>query len=134
MEAKEDKILDQFTNTMVKSAGLEKPSLDFTAQIMEQVGALEASKAIVYEPLISKRAWFVIALAVCGTVGYVFFTGSEFAMLDTAINDYINQATTWELPKLNFQFDVSNVMVYSFLIMAGFVVIEIPLLRRMMKF
>lgn len=134
METKEDNLLNTFTDKMVKSAGLEKPTLDFTAQIMQKVEALEQSKTIVYEPLISKRVWWGIAVAIVGVLGYVLFSGSESAVFSDSLSEITSQAPSWELPRLDFEFDVSNLMVYSFLILAGFVMIEIPLLRRMMKF
>ncbi|RMB64029.1 hypothetical protein EAX61_01215 [Dokdonia sinensis] len=134
METKKNKLLNTFTDKMIKSAGLEEPATDFTAQIMQKVEALEASKTIVYEPLISKRVWWGIAVVIVSVLGYVMFTGKESTMFSNAVAEVTSQAPSWELPRLDFEFDVSNVMVYSFLILAGFVVVEIPLLRRMMKF
>ena len=54
--------LDKLAKKVVKYYKLESPSLDFTANVMQQVEASQISHITVYKPLISKRAWFVIAL------------------------------------------------------------------------
>ena len=58
--------LDKLAKKVIKSSKLESPSLDFTANVMQEIEASQVSHITVYKPLISKRAWFVIAILIIG--------------------------------------------------------------------
>jgi hypothetical protein len=57
---------------LLKRNGVEKPSLNFTDDVMTQV-VLEASSA--YQPIISKKAWGRISVAIVLFVLVLAFTG-----------------------------------------------------------
>ena len=69
--------LDKLAKKVVKSSKLESPSLDFTAKVMQQVEASNISYITVYKPLISKRAWYVIATLIIGGISYAIFGGTQ---------------------------------------------------------
>lgn len=73
--------LDKLAKKVVKSSKLESPSLDFTANVMQQVEASQISHITVYKPLISKRAWYVIAVLVIGGLLYSIFGGLQSTAL-----------------------------------------------------
>ena len=73
--------LDKLAKKVVKSSKLESPSMDFTANVMQQVEASQISHITVYKPLISKRAWFVIALLIIGGLSYSIFGGLQSTSL-----------------------------------------------------
>lgn len=73
--------LDKLAKKVVKSSTLESPSLDFTANVMQQVEASQVSHITVYKPLISKRAWFVIAILIIGGLSYSIFGGVQDSTL-----------------------------------------------------
>ena len=53
---------------LVKEAGEEKPSVDFLQNVMGEIKATSVSKSMVYQPLISKKAWVVISLMIIGVL------------------------------------------------------------------
>ena len=67
--------LDKLAKKAVKLSAIESPSLDFTTNVMEQIEATQTSHITVYKPLISKRAWFIIAVLAIGGFGYAIFGG-----------------------------------------------------------
>ena len=70
--------LDKLAKKVMGSSSLEKPSLDFTANIMAKVEDLAISPLTVYKPLISKRSWLLISILVIGGLSYgVFGSGLE---------------------------------------------------------
>ena len=82
--------LDAFTKKYVKEIPLESPSVNFTAKLMDSINQLETVKsAVVYKPLISKKTWFVVVLAVVAIV-FIPFNSSEEGM--------------FTLPEMNFSF------------------------------
>ena len=71
MEQNKDKQLDDFVQKVVKTAGLETPSDQFTQSIMSKIKAQSAVTH--YKPLISKRSWLVLCSIVIFLLAYVFF-------------------------------------------------------------
>ncbi len=69
--------LDKLAKKVMQSTSLEKPSLDFTANIMAKVEGITTSDITAYKPLISKRSWFVIAILVIGSLSYGMLGGLE---------------------------------------------------------
>ncbi|WP_405205642.1 hypothetical protein [Aquimarina sp. LLG6339-5] len=55
---------------LVKEAGVENPSVDFLQNVMHNVSVENTSsnKPLVYQPLISRKAWVVIGLIVIGVL------------------------------------------------------------------
>lgn len=79
-----------FAKKYVKEIPKETPSVDFTAKLMKTITQLESVKSkIVYKPLISKKAWFVVVLVLV-TVLFIPFSSSK--------------QETFTLPKLNLSF------------------------------
>lgn len=74
MEKHVDKSLEAIAQKMMKETRLEKPSLDFTNSIMQQIAVLETKKPFVYKPLISKKAWALIGLVL---IGFMYVINSE---------------------------------------------------------
>ncbi len=73
--------LDKLAKKVVKSSKLESPSLDFTANVMQQIEASQISHITVYKPLISKRAWLVIAILIISGLTYTIFGGLQSSPL-----------------------------------------------------
>ena len=63
--------LDVLAKKMMHSSKREKPSMDFTANVMKNIEHAVIGETIVYKPLISKRAWFIIIAIVVGVAAYV---------------------------------------------------------------
>jgi hypothetical protein len=92
--------MDAFAKKYVKEIPSETPSLDFTANLMKSIAQLEAVKSnIVYKPLISKKGWFVVVLAIVAVL-LIPFSSSK--------------GEVFTLPKLDFSF--LNILDFSDLI------------------
>lgn len=60
---KTNKDIETFTKYIMNEAGIEKPSADFVNSVMDKISIV--NKPVlqnVYEPLISKLGWFLIAV------------------------------------------------------------------------
>lgn len=79
-----------FAKKYVKEIPKETPSVDFTVNLMKSITQIETvRKTIVYKPLISKKGWFVVVLAIISVFLIPFNSSKE---------------QTFTLPKLNFSF------------------------------
>ncbi|MDG1039938.1 MAG: hypothetical protein P8H13_04035 [Polaribacter sp.] len=84
------KEIDAFAKKYVKEIKSETPSLDFTSNLMNSIQQLEMVKsAIVYKPLISKKAWLFIFVAIIAVI-FIPFHSSEKGL--------------FSLPEVNFSF------------------------------
>jgi len=115
--------IDKMTESLVKEAGLQKPSLDFSNAIMKQIVAENKPKAV-YTPLISKAVWsfFFLFAVLCG-LGLLLFPiswNTSMAALDFKkfIPDISIAAVT-----------LSPTTVYAFVFLSLFLV-QIPFLKK----
>jgi hypothetical protein len=96
-----------FSKKYVKEIKIERPSLDFTSNLMKKIGELETiKKAITYKPLISKKAWFIVFAAIIAVVLIPFKSTNESLFTLPEINFSF-------LEKLNFSGLLENVNVSS---------------------
>lgn len=56
--------LDAFAKKHIQEMEVERPSANFTSSIMKSILSESTFKKITYEPLISKKVWFLILAAV----------------------------------------------------------------------
>ena len=124
METNSDKKFDAFLKKAVKETGLDSPSENFTAILLSKI-----DEQTVYSPLISKSIWGVLAICVLSIFTFIVLTGqssevSWFYSLNwegLAAIDLLNKFPT---------FDVSNTVVYGFVILAFFIGIQVVLLKH----
>ena len=118
------KNLEKVTTEWMQEAGLEKPSANFTNQVMDAI-QLRAQASKTYQPLISKRGWSLIAalflmslLAIyilpMGEVEYL--RGLDFSKVPTMENPFKNV-------------QVSRTMLYGIGFL-GLFLVQIPFLKR----
>ena len=120
---KQDKLLCD----LLQESSLEKPSLDFSKSVMEKIQAKRATT--VYEPLISKKAWGLIALTFLITsVGLYFYPESNWIDLDRGfLVEKLSGITTF-LPNV----EISKTTLYAVVFLALFF-IQIPFLKRFIE-
>lgn len=80
MEDHTEQHFDKLAKKVMQSSLLESPSLDFTNNVMAEVKANVASDITVYEPLISKRTWFILSVLFTGGLIYSLL-GTDFESL-----------------------------------------------------
>ena len=73
MEENRDKELDAFIKKIVNEVGLEKPSVNFTDAVLSKVQVAVLKGSTGYTPLISKSAWFIMAVSTVAVIVYMIF-------------------------------------------------------------
>ena len=133
MEENRDKQLDDFVKKVVKKAGLEAPSDDFTQSIMSKIVAQNEKRMVTrYKPLISKTSWLVLAGIAFFLLGYVIFGNSDLTVSwmpsinEVAIDNigFMNTLANLQLP---------NTLVYSLTGLTLFIYVQIFYLKKHME-
>ncbi len=81
---------------LIKEAGVEIPSPNFVQNVMRQVEVSESRQPIVYQSLISKKAWWIIGLIVLPLLLWLGFTAfseanvSIFSRFDFSSLRFVN--------------------------------------------
>jgi len=129
MEDKETKYLDDLSRKVITKTTIESPSFNFTDSVMSKVNALHESRATVYKPLISKRAWVLIGFGVVALVLYILFFGTK---IETS--NWIQSIDFSVLSNINMNilpsFSISKTVTYAFLFFGLMFCIQIPLLKN----
>jgi len=130
MKNKEKDLLDSFTKKMVKDLPIEKPSNIFSKKVMNVISNLETVKStFVYEPLISKRTWFLIISSLIVSMVLLLKTKP------IKMPNFISKIDTSGI-SIPFSFDVSlsftasNITLYGFLFLAIMAFIQFNYIRN----
>ena len=121
--------LDKLAKKVIGSSSLEKPSLDFTTNIMAKVEDLSKSHITVYKPLISKRSWLLISILVIGSLSYgIFGSGLEglgwFDTIDFSIIS--NNKVTEAISGITF----SKTLMYAVGLCGLLFFVQIPMMKH----
>lgn len=108
MKENVDKQIENLVEKVMKQSTLEKPSFDFTANVMSQVESSSHSMVTTYQPLISKRMWMLIVTGFVAFVAYIVVVNKPeasdwFANLDFSIvnNDKVSDMFSgFKAPKI----------------------------------
>lgn len=116
--------MDRLTKKYVKDAGVHKPSGDFLSNIMTAIEE-KKSHANVYQPLISKRAWWIIGVVALASFVILF-------LYPTSSISYLNEIDltkniAFENPFQDIKFSKTLVYGIGFL---GLFLLQIPVLKR----
>ena len=124
-----NKHIDSLVEKVVKESSLETPSLDFTSNIMSQIEAVQQNEITVYEPLISKRAWFIIGALILGGLTYLMLGNNLQA---TGWFDSINYSviTNNRFTEMISSVTFSRTLMYAITFFAVVFFIQIPLLKN----
>lgn len=116
---------------LVNEAGLESPSSDFLQSVMDQIEEQSiVSKSIGYEPLITKRAWAVIAFVVVTIVVSLFFDSSSdnwisfISLTDFSINAAISSGSSFQL---------YNTSMYGLVFLGALFAVQVLFLNEKIK-
>ncbi|MDN3724807.1 hypothetical protein QRD02_10465 [Aequorivita sp. SDUM287046] len=128
MKEHETKELEQLIAKAMQKSTLEKPSLQFTDNVMAALIASHRTSAIVYRPLIPKYIWVAIGVGIFGITAYLWFLLQPAPLnlpalsLDFMENNPISKEVS--------AFTVSKITVYAFLLLALMLCVQIPMLKR----
>ena len=134
MKVNTDKHLEKLVDKMMKETSLEPPSFNFTDRVMDQVLTLASSKAMVYEPLISKKGWALILLSVMAITCYIvlgaktessdFMDNIDFSVLSN--NKISNMLSNLKVPDVS----VPKTFGYALMFLGVMLCVEIPFLKH----
>ena len=129
MSDKQTDKLDSFTSKMVKESPVEKPSIDFSKNVMDAIYELEAEKVVTqYEPLISKKVWTLVGMVTVLISVWLFKNTtmkSSGLMPEIDLSSYTDRIS-FEIPNFN----VSNVTLYAFVFLAVMVFLQIGYIKN----
>ncbi|MBG6132434.1 preprotein translocase subunit SecG [Aquimarina sp. EL_43] len=113
---------------LVKEAGLETPSVNFLKNVMDQVELSAIEVSPVYKPLISKKVWFVVGVAVAVLLCTIpFLSESKESILSTIDFSFFNKIS-FKNPFSEFTFHKTT--IYGILFLALLFLIQITILKR----
>lgn len=72
MENSEDQNIEKLIERILMNSEIESPSADFTRHVMSSVYASQKSRKIIYQPIFSKRTWFIIFTGIIAIFIYSF--------------------------------------------------------------
>lgn len=127
MKNKVEENLDQLAKKVIKEASLEQPSFDFTAQLMDKIVVEQTQKAIVYKPLISKKAWIIIAIFAIAFICFllnVSFSSEWLSILR------VSDKFSFNLNTIFSKFTMSNVMTYAVGLLSIMLIIQTVVLKN----
>ncbi len=128
----ENKELDTFIKKMVKEAGLESPSANFTHKVLGKIQrGTQQSHVTIYQPLISRTTWILLALVILSLFGYlVLVTENESATWFSILNvDFLSK---YNIFALLANTSISETLIYSTIGLSIIVYIQLFLLKRYM--
>ena len=124
MKEHTNKPIEKLVDKVMKSSTLETPSFDFTAKVMSQVIADSKSGVTVYKPLISKTAWVVLLVVAAGLIAVSVYSG------DASSLGLLDKLDLSKVPNLFSGIKISQTAMYSLLMFAIMLCIQVPLLKH----
>jgi len=121
--------LDVLTKKMVKEIPQEKPSINFSKNVMDTVFAIELAKELKKsKPLIAKKTWFLLGMIIVAATIFLYMNAtSNTSLLATIdISTYTN-AIYFDMP---MGFSVSNATIYGFVFFALMIGIQIKYIKN----
>jgi hypothetical protein len=119
--------IDAFAKKYVKEIPTESPSVDFTANLMHTISKLKMEKPTVYKPLISKKGWFLVFVAVIAVILVPFKSTEEglFTLpeMDLSFFEKLNFSGLFE------SVQVSNTTMYVAILFSVLVFVQIFYLK-----
>ncbi|GGK59317.1 MULTISPECIES: hypothetical protein [Flavobacteriaceae] len=129
---KQDKNIDDFSKYLLKDVGLEKPSSNFVAKVINTIN-IENSKVsnVVYKPIISKIGWFFIAISFIGLMIVLYFSNTEsiiqFSVIDLSFFDKLMAINIFENIKL------SKIFSFSFMLFSLLVLVQLHFIKKILQ-
>lgn len=126
MKAKEDKLLAELVDNIMKDAILESPSSDFTTMVMSSVEITKTNEVFVYKPLIPRSVFILFFGCFVTSIIYLLMDGKPQtnSWFNNAIFNsvYNNQITSL--------FNFSKTTIYSVVLAIIMLFIQISYLKK----
>lgn len=123
-----DKQLDELSKKVLLKTKVEQPSFDFTNNVMSKIESFSASGITTYEPLISKRSWILMGIALMSICGFAFF--GTFDAKDSWLDALgLDRFLEFSIPNPLSNLEFSNTVFYALLLFSIMLCIQIPILK-----
>lgn len=131
--------IDALVKKYIQELPNEKPSIDFTRAVMDQVTELPLAYSVAsqYEPLISKRMWTLIVSTVILVLGYLFFSNGALDFSGLA-SVFVEGFEGVDFPSLSMEFSLfdwslSTTGLYACMFLTGMFMIQIGLMKGLFE-
>ena len=120
-----DKDIERLIGKVMKEHVLQEPSFDFTSKVMARVAV--QTKAVRYQPLISRTGWVMIFGSILASCIYIFSgTAAQPVQYDLDVSILYNNKVSEAVAGIHF----SEATMYAAMVLALLVLIQIPLLKK----
>ncbi|WP_047419790.1 hypothetical protein [Cellulophaga sp. Hel_I_12] len=129
MEENKISEFDIFLTKIVKEAGVEAPSKNFTNAIIAKIGLKEEAKVKLYKPLISSFGWIFLSTSLfLGILATMFYNqGKTDATWVTGIFDGIFNSS---LITSTINIKISDITSYAILGLVFFVYVQVFIVKK----
>lgn len=112
MKNNDDKNIEKLVNKMMSESVLESPSINFTSTVMSEVLSVEKSKALVYKPVISRKAWLIIFASIIALFSFLLLnTKSEASAINFDLSIFRFDKIFTSLPAFHISSMTTNVLL-----------------------
>ena len=126
---------DEITRNLIKKAGIQEPSWDFTSRVMNSILTAKTSEVFKYKPVISNRGWIGIFISVTlFSLVLAYLPGSSNSA-PTILSPYLSVFDSISgkiLPKISFDFNA--LQGFTGALAAGWLLFAIDKILRKQKF
>lgn len=131
MQDNTEQHLDKLAKKVMTTSSLEKPSLDFTTNLMSKIEDIGVSNTVVYKPLISKRVGTIIFVLVIAGLAFAIFGNNiqSSGWFDTIDLSVLSDNKVTETLS-SFSFSVSNILMYAIVFFGLAFFIQITVLKN----
>ncbi len=129
MEKDKEKTLNNFTSKIIKEAGFDMPSHNFTETVLAKLEKKASKdKPMVYAPLIPSFVWWVFGCLTLAIFAYVLIANVGFESSWLAASR-LNNLASFNLFGKPLATEIPNMYVYGSVVLALLVLIQISLLK-----
>jgi len=96
-----EKAKDRALGSLLQKHTLEQPSMGFSSAVLDEIHALSTAKA--YQPVISKKVWYIIFSLVFLIICYILFYMDDLQTSTFIVDAYLiklERLFTFELPDI----------------------------------
>ena len=114
---------EKYIKSLMQEGGTEQPSSHFTTNIVEAINAQATSSSFAYKPVISKKAWIILAVVGLAIFLYLLFlnpsSGEGLSLYGYSLNLDLSKAKGL-FNKVAFSFELTPIFKTSIIALVIF--------------
>jgi hypothetical protein len=126
---KQHKNIDDFSKHLIKDVGLETPSSNFVANVINTINVQQNKSSVtVYKPLISKIGWVLIAFSLIGLFIINYSSNTENSMqLPAVAQSFLNKLS---LLNIFESIKLSKIFTFSIILFSILVLVQLYFIKK----